>query len=40
MPPVIAEDIGFVESFVHPSPQNHPLSQNHPRKSAAEHQDM
>jgi hypothetical protein len=40
MSPLIAEDIGFGESFVDPSTHNHPLSQNHPRKTAAEQQEM
>jgi len=40
MSPLIAEDIGFGESFVDPSTHNHPLSQNRPRKTAAEQQEM
>jgi|HubBroStandDraft_6_1064221.scaffolds.fasta_scaffold143718_4 hypothetical protein len=40
LPPLIAEDLGLRESFVHPSTHNHPLSQNHPRKTTAKQQNM
>jgi hypothetical protein len=40
MPLLIAEDIGFMETFVDPNTHNRPLSRNHPLKTAAEQQDM
>jgi hypothetical protein len=40
VPPVIAEDLGFVESFVDPSTHKSPRNQKHPRKLATEQQNV